>query len=138
VATTRAKQAQGASHERRKTNRYSLLLPATIRTTSQQSWTARSKDVSARGAYLFVESDDDLFPGTDLELTLTLTFPEDIAGGSEVLVAAHGKVIRVDKSAGRGTGQMGLAVAFQTYDFMRSESLRGLNESRESKRQRPH
>jgi hypothetical protein len=109
-----------------------------IRSTRQQSWTARSKDVSARGAYLFVESDDDLSPGVDLELTLTLTFPEDIAGGSEVLVRAHGKVVRIDKSAGRGTGQMGLAVAFQTYDFMRSESSPGVERPQGVKAAKTH
>ncbi|PYU19164.1 MAG: hypothetical protein DMG32_24980 [Acidobacteria bacterium] len=111
-------QTQVEREERRKASRYSLFLPVIVRTARQQSWTARSKDVSARGAYLFVESDDDLLPGTELDLTLTLT--KEVTTGAEALVCAHGKAVRVDKSVREGTGHVGLAVAFETYDFTRS------------------
>jgi hypothetical protein len=104
-------------HERRKASRYRLFLPGIVRTASQQSRNARSKDVSARGAYLFVESDDNLLPGTELDLTLTLEFTT----GAGALVCAHGRAVRVDKS-GEETGTMGLAVAFETCDFTRSSS----------------
>jgi hypothetical protein len=119
---------QDDRHDRRKAYRYPLLLPAIVRTAEQKSWTARSKDVSAKGAYLLLDSDADLHPGTELELTLTLTLPKEITSGTEVLVCAYGRAVRVDKSAERGTGPMGLGIAFKTRDFIRSESPRGADE----------
>jgi PilZ domain len=117
VATTVVNQTQGERRERRNASRYTLFLPGIVRTARQQSLNARSKDVSVRGAYLFVESDDNLLPGTELDLTLTL--PKEVTTGAEALVCAHGRAVRVDKS-GVGTGHMGLAVAFETCDFTRS------------------
>ena len=122
MATTAVNQTQVERHERRKASRYSLFLPVTVWTARQQSWNGRSKDVSAQGAYLFVESGDNLLPGTELDLTLTL--PTEVTTGAEVLVRAHGRAVRVDKSAGEETGHMGLAVAFETRDFIRSASPR--------------
>jgi hypothetical protein len=55
-ATTSAKHAHVCRRERRKASRDRLVLPATVRTARQQSWNARSKDVSVRGAYLFPPS----------------------------------------------------------------------------------
>jgi hypothetical protein len=120
LAKTVVNETPVERRERRKASRYSLFLPGIVRTARQQSWNARSKDVSARGAYLFVESDDDLLPGTELDLTLTL--PKEVTTGAEALVCAHGRAVRVDKSAGDGTGYIGLAVAFETCDFTRSAS----------------
>jgi len=103
-------------HERRQAGRYSIFLPVIVHTARQQSRNARSKNVSTRGVYLFLESDDNLLPGTELDLTLTL--PKEVTAGAEVLVRAHGRAVRVDKSAGR----LGLAVVFETCDFIRSPS----------------
>jgi PilZ domain-containing protein len=120
VATTVVNQPRVERHERRKASRYNLFLPVVVRTARQETWSARSKDVSTRGVYLIVESDDNLLTGTELDLTLTL--PKEVTGGANVLVRAHGRAVRVDKSAGQGTGDMGLAVAFETCDFIRSTS----------------
>jgi hypothetical protein len=117
LAKTVVNETQVERRERRKASRYSLFLPGIVRTARQQSWNARSKDVSARGAYLFVESGENLLPGTELDLTLTL--PKEVTTGAEALVCAHGRAVRVDKS-GEGTGHTGLAVAFETCDFTRS------------------
>ena len=122
MARTVEDEAAVERHERRKANRYTLLLPGIVRTARQQSLHARSKDVSARGAYLFVQSDDNLLPGTELDVTLTL--PTEVSTGAEALVCAHGTAVRVDKS-GAGTGQIGLAVAFETCDFTRSATHTG-------------
>ena len=120
MAETVANEIQTGRRERRKASRYSLFLPAIIRIARQPSLNARSKDVSARGAYVFVESDDNLLPGTELDLTLAL--PKEVTSGAEALLCAHGRAVRVDKSAGEGTGDIGLAVAFETCDFIRSTS----------------
>jgi hypothetical protein len=93
-----------------------------VRNAKQQSRNAKSKDVSTRGVYLLVESDDSLLPGAELDLTLTL--PKEITS-AEVLVRALGTVVRVDKSAGERPEDMGLAVAFKTCDFIRSTSSSG-------------
>ncbi|PYU26668.1 MAG: hypothetical protein DMG30_01460 [Acidobacteria bacterium] len=116
VATTVVKQRR----ERRKATRYSIFLPVTVQTLRQQSWNARSKNVSVRGAYVFVEPDANLLPGTELDLTLTL--PKQVTSGAEVLVHARGRAVRIDKSAEAETGHIGLAVAFETCDFARSAS----------------
>jgi len=117
VAITVVKQTQVERRERRKATRYSLFLPVTVQTPRQQSWNARSKNVSVRGAYVFVEPDANLLPGTELDLTLTL--PVEVTTGAEVLVHARGRAVRIDKSAEAGTGHIGLAVAFETCDFAR-------------------
>jgi hypothetical protein len=121
VTTTSTKQTQAEGRERRKANRYSLIVPGIVQTSRpQQSLTARTKDVSSRGAYIFVEPNHALFLGTELDLTLIL--PKEIAVGAEVLVRAHGRAVRVDKSAPGRTGNMGLALVFETCDFTRSVS----------------
>ena len=103
--------------ERRKAHRYSLFLPVIVETSRQRSRNASLRNVSARGAYLLVDADDNLLPGAELDLTLT--FPKETTG-AEVLVRAHGRAVRLDKSAGEGTGHIGLAVVFETCDFIRS------------------
>lgn len=120
VETTVVSQFLVERHGRRKARRYNLALPVIVRTATQKSPNAKSKDVSTRGVYLLVESDDNLLAGTELDLTLT--FPKEVTAGAEVLVLAHGRAVRVDKSTGEGTGHMGLAVAFETSDFIRSTS----------------
>jgi PilZ domain len=118
MATGIVSKSSVERHERRATNRYDLVLPVTVQTTGQPSRSARSKDVSRRGIYLVLESDDNLLPGTELDLTVTL--PHEVTAGTEVFLCAHGRAVRLDKSAGEGTGDMGLAVAFETCDFIRS------------------
>jgi len=122
VETTVVSQPRIEKQERRKAQRYNLVLPVIVRNARRQSRNAKSKDVSTRGVYLLVKSDDGLLPGAELDLTLTL--PKEVTSG-EVLVRAHGTVVRVDKSAGEGTEDMGLAVAFGTCDFTRSTPSSG-------------
>jgi c-di-GMP-binding flagellar brake protein YcgR len=104
---------------RAKCNRYTLSLPVIIQTAKQQSFSARSKDVSSGGAYLVLESDANLMSETELYLTVSLS---EIGGEDEVLVRAHGKAVRVDKFGEGGTGSVGVAVVFETHEFIRSVS----------------
>ena len=106
------------SHERRASCRYGLSLPVIVRTAGQPSRSASSKDVSTGGVYLLVETDDKLLLGAELDLTLAL--PKDATGGDELLVHAHGRTVRIDKFGKDGTGGIGVAVVFETYDFIRS------------------
>jgi PilZ domain len=80
--------------ERRATKHHEVLLPVIVQAKAQQCCSARSRDLSTGGAYLFLESDR-LSADTNVELTLFL--PKEITGGAGVLMRAFGKVIRVDK-----------------------------------------
>lgn len=106
--------------ERRKTRRYPLTFPAVV-AAGHQSLRATSRDVSTGGVYLLVGSEENLEPGTELDLTLTL--PRGVSNEEEVLVRAHGKTVRVEMSIANGTGDTGVAVVFETHHFLRSNSL---------------
>lgn len=108
--------------ERRKTKRYPLSFPAVV-AAGEQSLRATSRDVSTGGVYLLVESEENLQPGTELDLTLTLQ--QEVTSEEEVLVRAHGKTVRVETSNENGTGDTGVAVVFETHHFLRSNSLYG-------------
>jgi hypothetical protein len=103
--------------ERRAANRYEVLLPVVVQAAAQQCCSARSRDISTGGAYLFVESDQ-LSADTNVELTLSL--PKELTGRAGMLLRAYGKIIRVDRFTADGTRRMGVAVAFETYDFIPS------------------
>lgn len=90
-----------------------------VQAPGQQCCSPRSKDISTGGAYLFIESGQ-LFACTELELTLAL--PNTLTGGADVLMRALGKIIRVDRFSGDETRRMGIAVVFETYDFIPSTS----------------
>jgi len=121
MATDVVSKSSAERHERRTTNRYELMLPVIVETAGQASRSARSKDVSTGGIYLVLESDDNLLPGTELYLTVTLA--KEIEGEDEVLLRAYGKAIRIDRLGEGGTGSsMGVAVVLKTHDFSRSTS----------------
>jgi c-di-GMP-binding flagellar brake protein YcgR len=108
--------------ERRKTRRYPLSFPVVV-AAGQQSLKATSRDVSTGGVYLLVGSEENLQPGTELDLTLMLQ--QEVTSEEEVLVRAHGKTVRVETSNENGTGDTGVAVVFETHHFLRSNSLYG-------------
>jgi PilZ domain len=110
---------QFPEQERRTARRNDVLLPVVLQAAARQRCSARSRDISTGGTYLFVESDD-LLPGTTVELTLS--FPKELTGGAEMLMRARGKIIRVDKSSGDETRLLGVAVVFDTYDLIPSTS----------------
>jgi hypothetical protein len=62
---------------------------------------------------------NDLTPGTELDFTLTL--PSEITRGTEVLVRAHGRVVRVDKRSDDNLQTIGVAAVIERYDIIRGE-----------------
>ena len=108
--------------ERRRATRYNLSLPVVV-VAGQLSLRATSRDVSTGGVYLVFESLEDLLPGTELDLTLTL--PKEVTSEEEVLVRAHGKTVRVETFSEDGTAGAGVAVIFERHHFLRSNSLFG-------------
>ena len=109
--------------ERRTARRYDLTLPVIIRVPAEQvadTQKGKTRDISTRGLYFVL--DENLEPGSELDITLTL--PAEITQGSEVFVRALGKVVRVEKRYEDGSGRMGVAAVIERYDIIRGENGR--------------
>jgi inorganic pyrophosphatase len=63
--------------------------------------------------------DQDVDAGTELDLTLTL--PSEITRGTEVLVRAQGRVIRVDRHSDNDAKVVGVAAVIERYDIVRGD-----------------
>ena len=98
--------------EKRTTRRFSLDLPIAIKFLENGTYevTGRTRDVSSRGVFFYVNSS--ITEGSPIEFTMTL--PPEITLSSPIRVHCTGKVVRVDKST---LGQ-GVAVAIDKYDFL--------------------
>jgi PilZ domain-containing protein len=106
--------------ERRTARRYDLSLPILIRLSERQildSQNGKTRDISTRGLYFVI--DQELRAGSELEITLTL--PGEITRGSEVLVRATGKVVRVEPRREDELDRLGVAAVIERYDIVRGE-----------------
>jgi c-di-GMP-binding flagellar brake protein YcgR len=109
--------------ERRTTRRYDLSLPVVIRVPAERaldSQQGKTRDVSTRGLYFVV--DQNMESGSQLDITLTL--PSEITHGSEVLIRALGKVVRVERRMEDGNARMGIAAVIERYDIFRGRAAR--------------
>lgn len=107
--------------ERRTTRRYDLSLPVVIRAPAERalnSQQGKTRDVSTRGLYFVV--DQNMESGSQLDITLTL--PAEITHGSEVLIRALGKVVRVERRMEDGNARMGVAAVIERYDIFRGKA----------------
>lgn len=106
--------------ERRTARRYDLSLPVIIRMPVGKETTPRNgktRDISTRGLYFTM--DEDLGAGAELDITLSL--PPEVTRGSEVLIRAMGKVVRVDKTPDNGSNRIGVAAVIERYEIVRSD-----------------
>jgi c-di-GMP-binding flagellar brake protein YcgR len=113
----------GVMTERRGARRYDLSLPVIIRMSAQRvagSQEGKTRDISTRGLYFVL--DQNLEAGSELDITLTL--PAEITHGSEVLIRALGKVVRVEPRSEDGSSRMGVAAVIERYDIIRGEGTR--------------
>lgn len=101
--------------ERRVARRYELSLPVVVRDGDKLN--GQTRDISTRGVYFLM--DEDLAAGTTLDFTLTL--PQEITGGTAVLVRAQGRVIRVDKKESENKSRVGVAAVIEKYEIVRAE-----------------
>jgi c-di-GMP-binding flagellar brake protein YcgR len=109
--------------ERRTTRRYDLSLPVFIRVPAKRAadlQQGKTRDVSTRGLYFVV--DENLESGSQLDITLTI--PAEITHGSEVLIRAQGKVVRVERRMEDGNVRMGVAAMIERYDMFRGKAAR--------------
>lgn len=109
--------------ERRTARRYDLTLPVSIRFAAESLVSrqdGKTRDISTRGLYFVVTQD--LVAGSELDITLTL--PAEITHGTDVLVRAQGKVVRVERRLEDGESRMGVAAVIERYDIMRGDPPR--------------
>jgi c-di-GMP-binding flagellar brake protein YcgR len=109
--------------ERRTARRYDLTLPISIRAATEAvagRQEGKTRDISTRGMYFIVTQE--LQAGSELDITLTL--PGEITHGSDVLVRAQGKVVRVERRLEDGETRMGVAAVIERYDIIRKEGQR--------------
>ncbi|HYL61467.1 MAG TPA: PilZ domain-containing protein [Candidatus Methylomirabilis sp.] len=107
--------------ERRTSRRYDLSLPVIIRVPLERqndSQEGKTRDVSPRGLYFVIEQD--MEPGSELDITLTL--PAELTHGTEVFVRALGKVVRVERRNEDGSARMGVAAVIERYDIIRGNA----------------
>ena len=108
--------------ERRTARRYELSLPVSIRVPIENHavpQSGRTRDISTRGVYFLFGSD--LNAGAELDLTMTL--PAEVTGGTEVLIRAIGKVVRVEKRTENCDGRIGIAAVIERYEIVRNEAI---------------
>lgn len=109
--------------ERRTARRYDLTLPVSVRASAEVMagrQEGKTRDVSTRGLYFVVNRE--LEAGSELDITLTL--PGEITHGSDVLVRALGKVVRVEPRLEDGEARTGVAAIIERYDIIRKEGQR--------------
>jgi hypothetical protein len=109
--------------ERRIARRYDLSLPVFIRVPAERtadSQQGKTRDVSTRGLYFVV--DEKMESGSQLDITLTI--PAEITHGSEVLIRALGRVVRVERRMEDGNVRMGVAAVIERYDMFRGKAAR--------------
>ena len=107
--------------ERRTARRYDLSLPVIIRVPVEKdppSRNGKTRNISTRGVYFFL--DTDLNAGSELDLTMTL--PAEVTGGTEVFIRAIGKVLRTEKRPDNGNDRIGVAAVIERYEIIRNEA----------------
>jgi PilZ domain len=105
--------ARAPEQERRSEQRFPLRLPIQVKclAASVVEATAFTRDISARGAYFFLDSG--LREGARVEITVTLPAQVTLAG--ELHVRCKGRVVRVNQS--ELIAKIGIALAIEQYDF---------------------
>ena len=97
--------------DQRTTRRFTLQLPLTVK-VDNGGQDAKTKDVSARGVFFYMDS----APAQGSPIEFTLTLPPEITLTESIRVKCNGKVVRVDHP--QNGGQVGIAAAIDQYDFL--------------------
>lgn len=108
--------------ERRATRRYDLSFPVTIRVASHrraETQKGKTRDVSTRGIYFVI--DQHVPEGSELDMTMML--PTEMERGTEVLVRATGKILRVEPRLEGGSARLGVAAMIERYDIVRNDAI---------------
>ena len=105
--------------ERRKAHRYALNLPVKIRSSERMDSEyrmGRTRDISTRGVY-FIVDEGRLEQGTEIDLQIQL--PTEVTRGTEVLIHAAGKVVRLESASDADPSSDGVAAQIAQYEIIR-------------------
>lgn len=97
--------------DQRSIRRFNLQLPVTVQSKDGEAIEGTTRDVSARGVFILLNSD--LAEDSPLEFTLTL--PPEITMTRSVRVHCIGRVLRV---AREGTSAVGVVAMIDNYRFV--------------------
>src|SRR3954466_1106921 len=104
-----AQPAREQRSDQRSMRRFSMQLPVQMSSPQKpDEVVAITKDVSARGVYIYMDSE--IAPETAIEFTLTL--PPEITMTQSIRVRCKGKVVRVDHD---NPGKVGVAALIDHY-----------------------
>ena len=100
-------------NDKRTTRRFALRLPVTVRYDQKdEEHAAQTRDVSARGICLYVDSA--IQAGSAIDFTLTL--PPEITLTESIRVRCKGRVLRVE--GGGPATKMAVAAIIDEYEFL--------------------
>jgi PilZ domain len=101
--------------EKRSIRRIPLDLPISVKflDNGKREITGRTRDVSARGVFMYLETE--IRVGAPIEFVMTL--PAEITLSDPIRVRCSGSVLRIEKTG----DQQGVAVAIRKYDFVGEE-----------------
>jgi len=99
-----------ADSERRSGNRIATRVPARVRTAEGADHSARTRDVSANGVFLYTQSR--MEKGSNVELVLIL--PPELTSGEKCWVCCQATIVRVEESG----GEFGVAAQIQRMDIL--------------------
>ncbi len=95
--------------------RFSMQLPVQVKAPEDgQEVLAITKDVSARGVFIYLDSD--VSENSPIEFTLTL--PPEITMTQSIRVHCKGRVVRVERER---PGKVGIAAMIDHYQFLETE-----------------
>ncbi|HTW23532.1 MAG TPA: PilZ domain-containing protein [Candidatus Baltobacteraceae bacterium] len=105
-----------SSKERRASRRFLIRIPLTVRWANEHvigEAATESREVSSRGVYFNLPKDLQ----RDLPVEIIMTLPHELTQAGPVWVRCQGRVLR---SKPENSGQVGVAVAMEGYQFMRT------------------
>ena len=94
--------------DRRRQKRFKVKVPAKV---PGAAMTAETRDVSASGIFLYLDSE--CKPGSEIQLVLTL--PKEVGFSRPQMMMCHSRVLRVEPA---GNGRYGIAVTIDKFEVM--------------------
>ena len=98
--------------ERRRSRRFPIELPVTVKPQHGAEQTCAARDISAGGVFFWC--DFELLQDSPIQLVMIL--PPEITGGEKEWVCCHGRVVRVVEHSAEG--QRGIAVKVERLAFL--------------------
>jgi hypothetical protein len=104
--------------ERRASRRFSLSVPVIVRSSvdAGSRCNGKTRNISTRGVYFTYNAK----LGVGAERNLTMIFPAECTGGSEVRIHAVGRIVRVEPLSTNGHQTIGVAAEIEQCEIVRN------------------